>query len=416
MRADDKQFCGFDFGTSNSAVGQFVGGQPVVRAVEGEQTSIPTALFFSFADGEVLFGKAAIEAYTMGEDGRLLRSLKSVLGSALMRETTQIQYRRLSFEEIIAVFIESVRAGIGHPRSVVMGRPVYFVDDDPDADREAERQLEAAARLAGFEHIAFQYEPIAAAMDYERSVTQEQLVFVADIGGGTSDFSIVRVSPERRNAGDRQSDILAFSGVHVGGTDFDRLTSLASVMPHLGYKTLVGEKNIETPIWWYQDLSTWHRIPYMYERRIIDDIKRVRREAHAPGKLDVLLDVLQGRSGHGLLARIEAAKIALADETASAISIPRQASNLTIDITKTDFEQAIEQAVGRIEVQARQTVAEAQLKSEAIHAVFLTGGSSRLPVLGQVFEAIFPNSKRVDGDAFGSVSMGLTLEARHRFG
>jgi hypothetical chaperone protein len=111
---------------------------------------------------------------------------------------------------------------------VVLGRPVFFVDDDAEADAAAERQLETAARAAGFERIAFQFEPIAAALDYEQSVNTEEIALVADIGGGTSDFSVVRVSPERARSSDRRQDILGFTGVHIGGTDFDKQLALAT--------------------------------------------------------------------------------------------------------------------------------------------------------------------------------------------
>src|SRR5690606_23202398 len=117
---------------------------------------------------------------------------------------------------------------------VVMGRPVQFVDDDPVADREAQGQLEAAVRAQGFSEIAFQFEPIAAALDYERQVTAERLALIVDLGGGTSDFTIIRVGPERARKVDRADDILATAGVHIGGTDFDRLLSMSRVMPELG--------------------------------------------------------------------------------------------------------------------------------------------------------------------------------------
>ena len=144
-----------------------------------------------------------------------------------MRRRTQVKLKRYAFGEIIAAFLQFLRTAAGEslgapPTSVVLGRPAFFVDDDPEADAAAQRQLEAAARAAGFERIAFQFEPIAAALDYEQSVNAEEIALVADIGGGTSDFSVVRVSPERARSSDRRQDILGFTGVHIGGTDFDR--------------------------------------------------------------------------------------------------------------------------------------------------------------------------------------------------
>src|SRR5690606_16115004 len=146
-----------------------------------------------------------------------MRSLKSVLGTTLFADTTRIKARRMGFGEIIGVYIAELKrraelALDGELTEVVMGRPVQFVDDDPEADRAAQGQLEAAARAQGFRHIEFQYEPIAAALDYERQVSSEKLALIVDLGGGTSDFSLVRVSPERAGAADRSADILATAG------------------------------------------------------------------------------------------------------------------------------------------------------------------------------------------------------------
>src|SRR5215470_8281631 len=205
--------CGIDFGTSNSAVGVCDAAGPHLLPIQRGATSVPTALFFSFDDDVTTFGQEALERYFAREPGRYLRALKSVLGSKLFEETTQVKQKRYAFGEIIATFLRFLRTAAGKslaalPTSVVLGRPAFFVDDDPEAD----------ARAAGFESIAFQFEPIAAALDYERSVNAEEIALVADIGGGTSDFSVVRVSPERARSSERRRDILGFTGVHIGGT------------------------------------------------------------------------------------------------------------------------------------------------------------------------------------------------------
>ncbi|RBL66552.1 heat-shock protein, partial [Pseudomonas sp. MWU13-2625] len=151
----------------------------------------------------VEYGRAALASYIDGFDGRLMRSMKSILGSPLAETTTDLgDGSAIAYTEIIARFLTHLkrkaeaRAGAPIGRAV-LGRPVFFVDDDPRADRLAQDQLEAAARSVGFMDVQFQYEPIAAAFDYESRQQAERLVLVADIGGGTSDFSLVRVGPER---------------------------------------------------------------------------------------------------------------------------------------------------------------------------------------------------------------------------
>ncbi len=235
--------CGLDFGTSNTTLA-IAGGNASAQLVplEGDRVTIPSTIFFDFDSDETLYGRAATAAYVGGGDGRMMRSLKSILGSSLADEAVRIKRRVIPFLDIIGGFVGELKqraeARLGYELDhVVLGRPAHYVDDDPLADREAQDQMERAVRAQGFRWISFQYEPIAAALDYEQQVTREELGLIVDLGGGTSDFSIVRVSPERARAADREQDILATAGVHVGGTDFDRLLSLKKVMPALGYQT-----------------------------------------------------------------------------------------------------------------------------------------------------------------------------------
>jgi hypothetical chaperone protein len=161
-----------------------------------------------------------MEAYVEGAPGRLMRSLKSVLGTLLIDETTRLGRQRTSFRDVIAYFVGAVKRraeqSLNHPlRYVVHGRPVHFVDNDPDADRKAERILRDIAREVGFDEITFQFEPIAAALEYERQISAEEIALIADIGSGTSDFSIVRLGPKRHGKIDRSADILANDGVRI---------------------------------------------------------------------------------------------------------------------------------------------------------------------------------------------------------
>ena len=153
----------------------------------------------------------------------------------------------------------------------MLGRPVFFVDDDPRADQMAQQQLEAAARSVGLREIHFQYEPIAAAFDYESHLTEEGLVLVADIGGGTSDFSLVRVGPERMKRVERKDDVLAHHGVHVAGTDFDRRVELATILRELGYQSIDPEGR-EIPNRVYFDLATWHLINTVYAPKRVSEL------------------------------------------------------------------------------------------------------------------------------------------------
>jgi len=298
----------------------------------------------------------------------------------------------------------------------VLGRPVHFVDEDEAADRDAQNQLEAAARAQGFKHIAFQFEPIAAALDYEHSVTREELALIIDIGGGTSDFSIVRVSPERARAADRKDDILASTGVHIGGTDFDRLLSVAHLMPELGYKTQTKDGKRNLPAGYFFDLATWQRINQLYTAKAATDLRQIRYEAARPDLVERMIDIVSHRQGHALAGKVERAKIELTDSAEALMDIRLTHETLSVPMTRAGLDAAIEEAVGRVTDTVSRTLEDAGLKAGQITTLFLTGGSTAIPLLKQSVLALFPGATVVEGDMFGSVGLGLALDASRKFG
>ena len=277
---------GIDFGTSNSAMAWADAGcQARLIPLEGDAPALPTALFYNAEDHCTHFGRDAVAQYLAGTEGRLMRSLKSLLGSSLLQEDRR-QRPGVSFRDIIAQFLAMLREratqALGAaPRRVVLGRPVHFVDDDPARDAAAQQSLLRAALAVGFEEVSFQLEPIAAALDYERRLARESLVLVVDIGGGTSDFTVVRLGPDRMGAADRSGDILATTGVHIGGTDFDHKLSLEHAMPLLGYRHL-GPQQREVPSRVFFDLSTWHLIHWLYQPRAISQAQSPAQQLFRP--------------------------------------------------------------------------------------------------------------------------------------
>lgn len=239
---------GIDFGTSNSAIAwASAQGTAQLIPLEGDALAMPTAVFYNAEEHSTHFGREAITHYLEGTEGRLMRSLKSLLGSPLLMETTVINNQLVNFSDIITTYLAELRKRATQhlgtaPTRVVMGRPVHFVDDDAARDAQAEASLRQAAETVGFKDIAFQLEPIAAALDYEQRLTRETTVLVADIGGGTSDFTVVRLGPALMHKPNRADDVLATTGVHIGGTDFDQKLSLGQLMPLLGYGHLGPDK------------------------------------------------------------------------------------------------------------------------------------------------------------------------------
>ena len=413
-------FCGIDFGTSNSTVSLADQDKSWLIPLEGGEVTLPSAVFWEAGGAPPQFGRAAIAAYVSGEDGRLMRGLKSTLGSSLIDERTAVGTRSVSFVDVLSRFFGEMRrkldlAAEGMTK-VVLGRPVHFVDDDDAADAKAQAVLEKIARAHGFNEVLFQYEPIAAALQYEQSVPTEELVLIVDIGGGTSDFSIVRVSPDRARAADRAADILANDGIRVGGTDFDRLLSLAEVMPHLGYLSATGHGKAVMPRHYYLDLATWHRINFLYTQRVAADLKALAAEADRPDLLARMVQVVAGRHGHALAMEVEAAKIALSGAEATRIMLKDLAGGPNPVIRREAFEAAVAAPVDRVRARIGMVLAEARVKADQIGTVFMTGGSSGLPVLHRAVADALPGVAIATGDMLGSVGAGLALDARRRFG
>jgi hypothetical chaperone protein len=425
-------YCAIDFGTSNSAIAiPSASGEMRLVELEPGHHTMPTAVFY-FVEGAEnngpprAFGRAAVAAYVDGIDGRLMRSMKSILGSTLVEQTTDVGGGRgVKYLDIIAGYLRhlkamaEVQAGEAIPRAV-LGRPVFFVDDDPARDAQAQAALEAAARSVGFDEVHFQYEPIAAAFDHERQISHEEVVLVADIGGGTSDFSIVRVGPKRARRLERKSDILANHGVHIAGTDFDRRVELASVMPEFGYgargPSIAGAPPREVPSSVYFDLATWHLINTVYTPQRVVELRQMRVYYADPAHHRRLMTVVTERLGHELAARAEQAKIDVADGGETRVDLSHVEARLAVMLSERAAVQALDADIERIVDAARATAAQAGLSPQQVDALYFTGGSTGLRLLAQRISAAFPTARTVRGDRFASVVSGLALHAQRLFG
>jgi hypothetical chaperone protein len=413
-------YCGLDFGTSNSTVGITAGNGFALCRLEGDSVTLPSAVFFDYEAHKVRYGREGISLYVEGGEGRLLRSLKSVLGSSLIDDMTLIQRKRVALRDIIGMFLRHLKALVEQHLqksvdSVVLGRPVRFVDHDDEADRRAESELVGIAKAQGFRHVETQFEPVAAALAYEQDLEREELSLIVDLGGGTSDFVIARLSPERSRHADRSQDILARTGVHIGGTDFDRHLSIAQVMPHLGYHTHVGEKRLPMPHHLYHDLATWHLIPSGYTPDNLNYLRGVLQTAEDPDLIQRLIDVLVDRKGHHIAAEVEAAKIALSDRRKVMLRIPLRTPIETL-VTANDLDNAVHEDAMRIVHAIELCLQAADVKGDDIQSVFLTGGSTAIAEVRRQILKLVPQARPVTGDLFGSVGLGLAIDAERRFG
>ena len=425
-----QQSCAIDFGTSNSAVARVIPdagnaalGRVELAPLEGDATSMPTAVFYNAEDGSRAFGRAAIASYVDGHEGRLMRSIKSILGSDLMDEATELPNGlQVRFIDVVVAYLRHIKqraeahwkAPIGR---AVIGRPVFFVDDDHERDARAQETLLRAARAAGIAEVQFQYEPIAAALDYESRLLSsdgERLVLVADIGGGTSDFSVVRASAAAHGVADRRADVLANHGVHLAGTDFDRAINLATIMPILGYGG-DGPGGIPVPSKIYFDLATWHLINATYTPNRVAELRVMRRMYDDQRGHQRLMRVLEQHRGHELAARAEAAKIEVSDAGDAVIDLRFIEPELQKPLSEDQQTVALQASVERIVATARETVRLAQMGTDRIDALYCTGGSTGLKSLVGQLAAVFPSAQVIRGDRFASVVSGLAITAERRF-
>lgn len=417
--------CAIDFGTSNSAIA--LPGRGLVP-LEGAQPTMPTAVFYAVDDAhhgaepERHYGRAAIAAYVDGLDGRLMRSMKSILGAPLVEQHTDVGGgHSVRYLDVISHYLRHLKqraeAAAGAPLSrVVLGRPVAFVDDDAERDAQAQDALERAAREVGFDEVQFQLEPIAAAFDFERAATHEQLVLVADIGGGTSDFSLVRVGPSRRERLERHDDVLANHGVHVAGTDFDRQLELAAILPLLGFRGR-GPGGREVPSKVYFDLATWHLINTVYSPNRVAELRRMRDFYADAAQHRRLMRAVDERLGHALAGRAEAAKIAVAEHGGRVpVALGEIEPGLGASLDEAGAMQALEADLQRIADAGVETARRAGVGPAAVDVLYFTGGSTGLAPLAERIAAAFPQARAVRGDRFASVAQGLGEHARRLWG
>lgn len=388
---------------------------------------MPTAVFYAvegrsiFQEPQLHYGRAAVAAYLEGTEGRLMRSMKSILGSPLATQTTDVGGGHgVAYVDVITSYLRHLKAMAERQSQceitrAVLGRPVHFVDDDAERDAAAQACLKMAAEAVGFEEVTFQYEPIAAALDYESTIDCEQVVLVVDIGGGTSDFSLVRVGPEQRLRIDRRDDVLANHGVHVAGTDFDRQIELERILPTCGFRGR-GPNGREIPSRVYFDLATWHLINTVYSKGRVAELKRMKSFYADESQYDRLITVIDEHLGHDLMSRAEAAKIDVSKGGSSVIDLSILEPGLSVAMDEDDAIAAIGSDLERITLAATETLRQAGLAQDQVNVLYLTGGSTGFNLLVAQISAQFPAARVVRGDPFGSVALGLGLHARRLFG
>ena len=434
-------FVVIDFGTSNSSVALIEGDGPVQLArfpfLGAETESYRSVLYFEqfktpagVKRTHSLTGPAAIEHYLAADEkGRLIQSLKSHLSNRQLTGT-EIFGRRHKLEDILARLIGDLRkqAELQFQRPIrraVVGRPVQFVGAENEEDNQfAEARLREAFALAGFEQIEFELEPVAAASAYESTVDREELLLIGDFGGGTSDFSLLRAGTDVRRRRRTQEDFLGNSGVGLAGDAFDARIVRKLVSPALGSNSEARSLNKllpAVPAWIYAHLERWHYLSFLRNNNVREILKSARIRALEPEKIEALISIIDEDLGYQLhqsvqqvkfeLSRADSAEFRFRDTPSSHAGI-----DLCIPITRAEFEGWISEELLSIEVCIDSLLRGSGVNAVEVDRVFLTGGTSFVPVVRRIFSARFGEDRIRSGNEFTAVAHGLALRAAEVFG
>lgn len=410
---------GIDFGTTNSALSVYRNGSVEVVAVDGNDRSgelMRSVLYFN-EEHEIYVGEEAIRQYVDdGANGRFMQSIKTFLPNTSF-DSTEVFGKRYAIDDLVAIILRNIKARgeahVGCPvESVVLGRPVVF-STDPAKDAVAEQRLEKAARKAGFKNIWFQYEPVAAALAFEEMLQtgQERIVFIGDFGGGTSDFSVIRVKGGAFARSDRRSDVLSLGGVYVAGDKFDSQIMWDKVAHHFGryarYKTMGKDEWVNVPRSIIHTLCQWHRIPLLRSRKTREHIRVIKGTTDDRQAIEHLENIISDNYGFFLFQAIEKAKCELSGQEQALISFRERDLCIDEEIGKGEFEAINGENIRQISECIDEVVACSGLTPAQMDTVFLTGGTSRIPRIQALFAERFGRDKLDNRNAFTSVVHGL---------
>lgn len=408
-------YLGIDFGTSNSALAVAEGGNVRDLVFRDGRTTQRSVMFFPNDRKEIIFGNEGMQEYEeSGMNGRLVQSIKRHLSAPL--EQVMLGGKTWELHELAAAYLRFLReqaqeiTGVDF-RAAVIGRPVRFHEED-EWEVLAARRLEHAARQAGFERVAYQYEPIAAALDYERTVEREEIVFVGDFGGGTSDFAVVRVGPGR-GLKNRAQDVLSISGVPVAGDALDTQLTRAELLPFFGkgitYSLSPGLPQQDWNPSLLYEVTNLYRLPFLKTRENRAYLHRMIARVSDPDRVRWLEELIFHDMGFSLARAVECAKIELSSHEEAHVHFHEGSISIDAPVTRWAFERASERIVAQMETAIDQALRLASIGPVEVSHVFLTGGTSQVPFVRDLFVKRFGEGKILVGDVFTSVSKGMAL-------
>ena len=428
-------YIGMDFGTTNSAVGVTEAGGGAARILEmgtaaKASDTLRSLLAFTGRRRDAAkrplpwVGQEAIDAYLeTDEDCRLLQSFKSYLTSRTFTSASVLN-SSFSLEDLIALVVGHLRQaaeaqGGAAVRKVVAGRPVRFVAEDGKAEEDfALDRLRIAFGKAGIDEVLFEYEPIAAAYYYESTLARDEIVLVADFGGGTSDFCLVHLGPGRKKLSRSEEAIIGTAGVGIAGDTFDRRIVEHGLSDHFGRGVTFrsDHKSLPMPAWIYGKVARWHHIGFLNTSANLRMLKDIQKTADDPDLVENLLILIEHHLGYHLYRAVEKAKLALSRNESTQVTFQYDPIDIDMTVTRSDFESWIAPELAEIEGCVDGLLASTGISAAQVDRVFMTGGSSLVPAVRNIFTRRFGEDKISAGGEFISVAGGLAYRAREAFG
>lgn len=411
-----KYLYGIDFGTTNSALSIFdEEKQTIIKTI-----TVPSLLYFPYEQTSsqairYVVGEEAISAYLEdGMRGRFIKSIKQILSRSSFIET-RIFHQRYNAADLVALILKNLKEKADQitgsdGQKAVIGRPVFFDDDNSVKDTLAQTRLNKAAQLAGFTEIRFQFEPIGAAFAYEKTISKPEKVLVADLGGGTTDFTYLRLDPEHAGNTDRREDMIASGGIYIGGDSFDSAFMWEKGTPYFGKNTLYEAtpgKVLNVPKSLFANICTWDKMNFFNGQKIRNEIQDYYYYSKNDPQFKNLLTLIENNLGYSVFRSIEKTKIKLSNADVADFSYHQQDIEIQESISRTTYDQIIAKDILKIDTYLQEFMAKNKINPAEIDSLFLTGGSSLVGGVQQLFQTRFPHIPVNSGDNFTSVAKGL---------
>ena len=407
---------GIDFGTTNSALSIFDEEKSEIIST----ISIPSLIYFKHAqtsadDENYVVGEKAIEEYLNdGMKGRFIKSIKQILSRTTFTET-RIQNRRYNASDLVTLILKDLKetadkiTGFNCTKAII-GRPVFFDDDNTQKDTLAQTRLKKAAENAGFTDVRFQFEPIGAAFAYEKTITKKEKVLVADLGGGTTDFTYLVLDPEKVGSKDRKNDMIASGGIYIGGDSLDSAFMWEKGTPYFGkntqYEATRGQI-LNVPKSLFANICSWDKMNFFNGQRIQKDIEDYYYFSGNDRKFKNLITLIDHNLGYSVFQSIEKTKIELSDKQSSDFVYNNMGIEINEAVSLTQYNEVIEKDVQRISEYLDKFLTTYNINPTDIDCLFLTGGTSMVSAIQHLFKTKFPHIPMNSGDNFKSVAKGL---------